>query len=97
MVPDLLADASMVLDRHIPCCAVLVGEERIGLSASRRDRAFRNPVDSVLGVGVEHAEAVVVDRGAGSVRALPDGGSGRVLPIGSHVVDDGNLESVTPV
>ena len=67
--------------RDIPCCAVLVGEECVRLSASRRDGAFGNPVDSVLGVGVEHAEAVVVDRGAGCVRSSSLGVSEESYPL----------------
>lgn len=51
----------------LPSCAILVGEESVGLPTSRRDRAFGDPVDSVLGVGVEHPKAVVVDRGTRGV------------------------------
>ena len=63
----------MACKGDIPCCAVLVGEEGVGLSASRRNGTFGDTVDSVLGVGVEHTQAVIVDRGAGCVSLLSSG------------------------
>lgn len=84
----------------VPAAAVLLGLEAVDFAAALRgDGAFGEAVDAVVEVGVFLVEAVPVDGGA--VMRISNGsrtlGSRAEPPVGFEVIDDGDLDGITPV